>query len=79
MRITTIQARTQGTFEVEEFSDRGFGGHFQAPMGPGRRPDGGGGGGGGRRLRVAFLVRSDPLSVIQLFVYEFYSTIHAIR
>ena len=29
MRITTIQARTQGTFEVELFSDRGFGGHVQ--------------------------------------------------
>ena len=43
MRITTIQVRTQGTFEVEEFSDRVFGGHFQTPMGPGRRPGGGGG------------------------------------
>ena len=40
MRIATIQALTQGTFEVEEFSDRGFGATFRPPMGPGRRPDG---------------------------------------
>ena len=33
MRIKAIQAHAQGTFEVEEFSDMGFRGHFQAPLG----------------------------------------------
>ena len=41
MRIITILACTQGTFEVEEFSDRGFGATFEVPNGQGRKLVGG--------------------------------------
>ena len=47
MRMITIQVRTQGSFEVEEFSNRGIWGHFQAQAPTESRAKAGGGGGGG--------------------------------
>ena len=61
MRIT-IQARTQGTFEVEEFSDRGFRATFRPPMGPGRRSD------GGRRRR-------SPRKLIDFYILHIYRVV----
>ena len=39
-----IQVRSQGTFDVEALSGRGFGAALRPPMGPGQSPGGGPGG-----------------------------------
>ena len=38
-----LQARSQGTSDVEALSGRGFGAALRPPMGPGRSPRGGSG------------------------------------
>ena len=38
--VLCFQARSQGTFDVEAFSGRGFGAALRPPMGPGQSPGG---------------------------------------
>ena len=70
--IPRFQAISQGTFDVEALSGRGFGAALRPPMGSGRSPGGGPGGKSpGSLLRsVQWKVHKNTLLKQDIFFYE---------